>query len=62
MAAPDCIVCAIGRGEAPARIVHAAEQMLAFMDILPVTPGHLLVNPGRTRPFAPISPLMRVAS
>ncbi|WP_241778102.1 HIT family protein [Streptomyces sp. CT34] len=37
--------CAIARGEAEASVVHADETVLAFMDLQPVTQGHLLVVP-----------------
>ena len=42
---PDCIFCAIVRGDAPARVVHEDERTLAFMDINPWTRGHALVIP-----------------
>lgn len=41
----DCIFCSIVAGEAPASIVHESDRVMAFMDINPVTPGHLLVVP-----------------
>lgn len=41
----DCIFCKIIHGEAPASIVYEDEICLAFMDIQPVTPGHVLVVP-----------------
>ena len=41
----DCIFCRIVQGEAPAAFVHRDESVVAFMDIKPVTPGHLLVVP-----------------
>ena len=41
----DCIFCAILRGELPASIVHEDEQVVAFLDINPVNPGHALVIP-----------------
>jgi histidine triad (HIT) family protein len=41
----DCIFCAIIRGDAPATFVHEDEMIVAFMDIRPVQPGHLLVVP-----------------
>jgi histidine triad (HIT) family protein len=44
---PDCIFCRIIRGEAPVSPVWEDESCLAFMDIRPVTPGHLLVIPKR---------------
>lgn len=40
-----CVFCAIVAGEAPASVVYDDEGILAFMDIGPVTPGHLLVIP-----------------
>jgi histidine triad (HIT) family protein len=42
---PDCMFCRIITGEAPASIVAEDELILAFMDIYPLTPGHLLVVP-----------------
>ncbi len=43
--AADCIFCKIIRGEIPASIVYRDELAIAFMDIGPVNPGHLLVAP-----------------
>ncbi len=42
-----CVFCAIVAADAPRSVVHEDERTLAFMDILPVTPGHLLVVPRR---------------
>jgi len=42
---PDCLFCKIVRGEIPATIVDQDERALAFMDISPANPGHLLVIP-----------------
>lgn len=41
----DCIFCSIVRGEIPARKVYEDEELLAFHDINPVAPMHLLVIP-----------------
>lgn len=41
----DCVFCRIAAGTAPASVVHADEMAIAFLDISPVTPGHLLVVP-----------------
>ncbi|WEG08903.1 HIT family protein [Microbacterium horticulturae] len=41
----DCIFCAIVAGTAPSVIVAEDERTLAFMDINPVSDGHLLVIP-----------------
>ena len=43
----DCIFCHIVAGRAPASVVHRDDRCLAFMDIQPVNPGHLLVVPLR---------------
>jgi histidine triad (HIT) family protein len=40
-----CVFCRIGAGESPASVVYADERVLAFMDIQPVNPGHVLVVP-----------------
>jgi histidine triad (HIT) family protein len=41
----DCIFCLIVAGEAPASVVYDDDQVVAFMDLYPVTPGHTLVVP-----------------
>ena len=40
-----CIFCKILAGEIPAAKVYEDEQVLAFLDISQVTPGHTLVVP-----------------
>lgn len=42
---PECIFCAIVRGDAPATFLHRDDLVVAFMDIRPVQPGHVLVVP-----------------
>ena len=42
-----CLFCRIGRGEIPADIVHEDDLVLAFRDINPKAPTHLLVIPRR---------------
>lgn len=44
---PDCLFCRIAAGEIPATIVRRAPGMLAFRDINPQAPIHLLVIPTR---------------
>ena len=46
----DCIFCRILAGELPASFVYEGERCVAFMDIQPVNPGHLLVIPRDHRP------------
>ena len=41
----DCVFCQIVAGAAPASVVYSDETILAFMDVLPVNPGHVLVIP-----------------
>ena len=38
-----CVFCRIIAGEETVSIVHEDEQALAFMDIQPASPGHVLV-------------------
>jgi histidine triad (HIT) family protein len=40
-----CVFCAIVSGNAKASLVHEDDTVVAFMDLQPVTPGHLLVVP-----------------
>ncbi len=41
----QCTFCRIVAGQSPASFVHRDDEIVAFMDINPVTPGHLLVVP-----------------
>lgn len=41
----DCLFCRIVRGEIPARKVYEDDHVLAFHDIRPVAPVHVLVIP-----------------
>ena len=43
--ADDCVFCQIIRGEGEASFVHSDEWVVAFMDIQPITQGHMLVVP-----------------
>ena len=43
----DCVFCRIAAGTAPASVAYADDTALAFLDIAPMTPGHLLVVPRR---------------
>lgn len=42
-----CTFCAIVAGTSPCFAVHEDDDTLAFMDALPMTPGHVLVVPKR---------------
>ncbi len=43
----ECIFCRIVADEVPASFVRRDELISAFLDIRPVTPGHLLVIPNQ---------------
>jgi histidine triad (HIT) family protein len=43
--ADDCIFCAIAERTAPAEVVQADANTIAFLDINPATRGHTLVIP-----------------
>jgi histidine triad (HIT) family protein len=43
--AEECIFCRIVAGEVPANIVYQDEDFLAFRDILPRAPTHVLIIP-----------------
>ena len=45
--ADDCLFCRIVAGEIPAQVVRRENGMLAFNDIAPKTPVHVLVIPER---------------
>ena len=42
---PNCIFCKIAAGQIPARKVHEDEEMIAFHDIHPWAPVHILMVP-----------------
>lgn len=39
----DCVFCSIVRGKSPAAKVYEDDNILAFMDIKPITKGHVLI-------------------
>ncbi len=42
---PNCIFCKIVAGQIPARKVHEDDELLAFHDIHPWAPVHILIIP-----------------
>lgn len=46
-AAADCLFCRIAAGSVPATIVHDDDRVMAFRDIAPRAPTHLLIIPRR---------------
>ena len=45
MSDPNCIFCRIAAGTIPAAIVHQDEDVVAFRDIAPQAPVHLVLVP-----------------
>jgi histidine triad (HIT) family protein len=43
----SCVFCKIAHGEAPAHVVWQDDLFLAFLDVRPINPGHLLLIPRR---------------
>ena len=43
----DCLFCKIAAGEIPSDTVHKSENVVAFRDINPAAPTHVLVIPVR---------------
>jgi histidine triad (HIT) family protein len=42
---PGCVFCRIVAGELPATVVHETDRTLAFRDVAPHAPTHVLVVP-----------------
>ena len=40
---PDCLFCRIVAGEVPATILRASDRVIAFRDVSPQAPTHVLV-------------------
>lgn len=47
MSTDDCLFCRIARREVPAEVVYSDEHVVAFQDIQPQAPVHLLIIPRR---------------
>jgi histidine triad (HIT) family protein len=45
MSATDCLFCKIAAGTIPAALVHEGDRLLAFRDISPQAPLHVLIIP-----------------
>ncbi len=41
----ECLFCRIVRGEIPATVLYRNDHVLAFRDITPVAPAHVLIIP-----------------
>ncbi len=47
----SCLFCRIARGEVPSRKAYEDDEVLAFHDINPAAPVHLLRGPESARRF-----------
>lgn len=47
MSTDECIFCKIINGEIPSAKIYEDDDIIAFLDIQPVNPGHTLVVPKR---------------
>ncbi|GAA1929960.1 histidine triad nucleotide-binding protein [Nocardioides lentus] len=45
MSDPDCLFCSIVAGDVPAEVVATSERSVAFRDVNPQAPTHVLVVP-----------------
>ncbi len=45
MDSPECIFCQIAAGKLPAQIVYEDAETVAFLEIRPLFPGHVLLCP-----------------
>lgn len=67
LSAVDCVFCAIVAGDAPAHVVASDEATVAFLDLRPVFPGHVLLVPRQHHetltdlPPAQVGPLFSAA-
>lgn len=41
----DCLFCKIVKGDIPSSKVYEDDELIAFLDIKPVNPGHVLIVP-----------------
>ena len=46
-----CIFCELVAGKRPISVIDETKHILAFMDIQPVNPGHVLIIPKRHAPY-----------
>jgi histidine triad (HIT) family protein len=47
---PDCLFCKIAAGDIPADVVHETDSTVAFRDLSPQAPTHVLVIPRTHQP------------
>ena len=47
----ECLFCRIARGSIPAHLIHESPRLVAFLDIHPIRPGHVLIVPREHFPY-----------
>jgi histidine triad (HIT) family protein len=47
----ECLFCRIAGGIIPAHLVHESPRLVAFLDIHPIRPGHVLIVPREHFPY-----------
>ena len=47
----ECLFCRIARGIIPAHLVYESSRLVAFLDIQPIRPGHVLIVPREHFPY-----------
>jgi len=52
MGASDCLFCRIVAGDIPAELIHETDTTIAFRDLQPQAPVHVLVVPRQHQPTA----------
>jgi histidine triad (HIT) family protein len=57
---PTCLFCRIIAGDEPATIVWRDDEVVAFLDVRPVFPGHCLVVPTTHYPTLADVPVARI--
>lgn len=51
MSEATCLFCAIAAGRVPAHIVYEDEDLVGFLDIRPIRPGHIQLIPRAHYPY-----------
>jgi len=46
----DCIFCKLIAGDIPSHKVYEDDSVIAFFDILPISPGHTIIAPKKHEP------------
>ncbi len=64
----SCLFCSIAKKEVPAEVIYEDAEILAFLDVNPMAPGHTLVIPQKhvetilELPDSGLAPILRAVS